>query len=109
MSRPNILIIMVDQLNGTLFSDGSTGWRHVPNLKSLATRSIRFANTYTASPFCASPGGLRGFARWRLLSAGRPAAAKTSERYMRNHMNLNTMEDSKRFPFFFSQISPPEA
>ena len=50
---PNILIFMVDQLNGTLFPDGPAPWLHAPNLTALAGRSVRFANTYTASPLCA--------------------------------------------------------
>ncbi|PIB25099.1 choline-sulfatase [Amylibacter kogurei] len=50
---PNILIIMVDQLNGTLFPDGPADWLHAPNLKKLAARSTRFKNAYTASPLCA--------------------------------------------------------
>ncbi|PVA11916.1 choline-sulfatase [Pelagivirga sediminicola] len=53
MRRPNILILMVDQLNGTLFPDGPAEWLHAPNLKRLAARSTRFANCYTASPLCA--------------------------------------------------------
>ena len=51
--RPNILILMVDQLNGTLFPDGPAEWLHAPNLRALAARSVRFANAYTASPLCA--------------------------------------------------------
>lgn len=53
MTRPNILIIMVDQLNGTLFPDGPADWLNAPNLKELAARSTRFKNSYTASPLCA--------------------------------------------------------
>jgi choline-sulfatase len=53
MTTPNILILMVDQLNGTLFPDGPADWLHAPNLKKLATRSVRFQNCYTASPLCA--------------------------------------------------------
>ena len=53
MSAPNILIVMVDQLNGTLFPDGPADWLHAPNLKKLAAKSTRFANTYTGSPLCA--------------------------------------------------------
>jgi len=53
MSRPNILIIMVDQMNGTLFPDGPADWLHVPHLKALAARSARFQNNYTSSPLCA--------------------------------------------------------
>lgn len=53
MTRPNILILMVDQFNGTLFPDGPADFLHAPHLKALAERSVRFANTYTASPLCA--------------------------------------------------------
>src|SRR6056297_1984502 len=53
MAQPNILIVMVDQLAGTFFPDGPADWLHAPNLKALAARSVRFSNTYTASPLCA--------------------------------------------------------
>ncbi|WP_420324696.1 choline-sulfatase [Mameliella sp.] len=53
MTKPNILILMVDQLNGTLFPDGPADWLHVPNLRALAKSSVRFSNAYTASPLCA--------------------------------------------------------
>ncbi len=53
MTKPNILIIMVDQLNGTFFADGPADFLHVPHLRALAARSARFANTYTSSPLCA--------------------------------------------------------
>lgn len=51
--RPNILILMVDQLTGTLFPDGPAPFLHAPNLRRLAARSVRFANSYTPSPLCA--------------------------------------------------------
>ena len=51
--RPNVLILMADQLNGTFFADGPADFLHAPHLKSLAKRSVRFANAYTASPLCA--------------------------------------------------------
>ncbi len=53
MNKPNILILMVDQLNGTLFPDGPAPWLHTPNLRKLAQASVRFQNAYTASPLCA--------------------------------------------------------
>lgn len=53
MSRPNILILMVDQLTGTLFPDGPAPFLHAPNLARLAARSQRFSRAYTASPLCA--------------------------------------------------------
>ncbi len=67
MSKPNILILMVDQLNGTLFPDGPADWLHAPNLKKLAARSTRFANAYTASPLCAP--GRAAFMSGQLPSA----------------------------------------
>lgn len=66
MKRPNILIFMVDQLNGTLFPDGPADWLHAPNLKALAAHSVRFANSYTASPLCAP--GRAGFMSGQLPS-----------------------------------------
>ena len=51
--KPNILILMVDQLTGTLFDDGPAAFLHAPNLRRLAAHSLRFANAYTASPLCA--------------------------------------------------------
>jgi len=53
MAQPNILIVMVDQLAGTFFPDGPAEWLHAPHLKALAAQSVRFSNTYTASPLCA--------------------------------------------------------
>lgn len=53
MTKPNILILMVDQLTGTLFPDGPADFLHAPHLRKLGQRSVRFANSYTASPLCA--------------------------------------------------------
>ena len=53
MARPNILIIMVDQLNGKFFPDGPADFLHAPHMKALAARSARFRNNYTSSPLCA--------------------------------------------------------
>ena len=52
MRKPNILIVMVDQLSGTFFPDGPAGFLHAPHLKALAARSARFVNAYTSSPLC---------------------------------------------------------
>ncbi len=53
MTRPNILVLMVDQLNGTLWPDGPALFLETPALSALAARSFRFTTTYTASPLCA--------------------------------------------------------
>ena len=51
--QPNILIIMVDQLNGTLFPDGPASFLYAPNLAKLAAGAVRFNANYCASPLCA--------------------------------------------------------
>jgi choline-sulfatase len=53
VEKPNILVIMVDQLNGTFFPDGPADFLHAPHMKALAARSARFVNNYTSSPLCA--------------------------------------------------------
>ncbi len=50
---PHLLIIMVDQLTGTLFPDGPADFLETPHLRTLATQSARFASCYCASPLCA--------------------------------------------------------
>jgi len=53
-SKPNFLIFMVDQLNGTLFGEnGPADFLHAPNLRELSNRAVKFTNTYCASPLCA--------------------------------------------------------
>ena len=69
MNKPNILILMVDQLNGTLFPDGPADFLHMPNVKRLAERSVRFRNAYTGSPLCA-PG------RASFMSGQRPSRTR---------------------------------
>jgi choline-sulfatase len=51
--QPNFLIIMVDQLAGTLFPDGPAAFLKAPTLARLAERSVRFSANYCASPLCA--------------------------------------------------------
>ena len=51
--KPNFLIVMVDQLNGTLFDNGPADFLHVPNLRGLADNAVKMSNTYCASPLCA--------------------------------------------------------
>ena len=54
MKKPNFLIFMVDQCNGTLFGEnGPADFLHVPNLGRLYEEGVNFANTYCASPLCA--------------------------------------------------------
>ena len=51
-SQPNLLILIVDQLTGTLFPEGPAAFLHAPNLRALAERSVRFCNAYAPSPLC---------------------------------------------------------
>lgn len=68
-AKPNILILMADQLTGTLFDDGPADWLHTPHLDRLGERSIRFARCYAASPLCAP--GRAGFMSGQMPSRTR--------------------------------------
>ena len=50
--QPNFLILMVDQMTGTLCPDGPADFLHTPHLKALAEGALRFRNAYTPSPLC---------------------------------------------------------
>ncbi len=50
--QPNFLILMVDQMTGTLCPDGPADFLHTPHLKALAEVALRFRNAYTPSPLC---------------------------------------------------------
>ena len=50
--RPNFLILMVDQMTGTLCPDGPADFLHTPHLKALAEGARCFRNAYTPSPLC---------------------------------------------------------
>ena len=50
--KPNILILMVDQMTGALLDDALVDQLHIPNLRKLIDRGIKFSNAYTSSPLC---------------------------------------------------------
>ena len=50
VGQPNILIIMLEQLNGTLFDHGPKLFLNAPHLKNQAGNSVCFSTCYTASP-----------------------------------------------------------
>lgn len=47
-----ILILMVDQLSGTLFEQGLAVLFQAPHERRLVVRSARIANCYTITPLC---------------------------------------------------------
>jgi len=51
-TKPNFLILMVDQLTGTFWDDGPANFLDVPHLRNLHHRSVNFSNTYSPSPLC---------------------------------------------------------
>ncbi len=52
MSSPNVLIIMVDQMSGTLLDEPLLEYVHMPNIKKLMNRGTTFSNAYSSSPLC---------------------------------------------------------
>ena len=52
MSQPNILILMVDQMAGTLLDDDIIDSLHIPNIRKLIRSGVKFDNAYSSSPLC---------------------------------------------------------
>lgn len=52
-SRPNVLILISDQISADALSSViGTRYLNTPNLDALAARSLRFARAYAANPLC---------------------------------------------------------
>lgn len=52
MSRPNVLLIMVDQMRGDAFGADGNHAVQTPNLDFLASLGTRFSHAYSAVPSC---------------------------------------------------------
>jgi arylsulfatase A-like enzyme len=50
--RPNVLLVMTDQLSGLALSAAGNRWCHTPHLDSLAKTGRRLVNTWCTSPVC---------------------------------------------------------
>ena len=114
----NVLIFVVDQLNGTLFPVGPADWLYAPNLKRLAARSTRFNRglyrlaALRAGAGTGSAGGDEVRSRGHLCADCQPVfglVEKYSLRldpeqlfdleidpHERNHMDLNTLNQGPK-------------
>ena len=52
VTQPNLLIFMVDQMAGTLLDDDMIDHLHIPNMRKLIERGVKFDNAYSSSPLC---------------------------------------------------------
>ncbi|MDP6969747.1 MAG: choline-sulfatase [Gammaproteobacteria bacterium] len=50
--QPNFLILMVDQMAGPLLDDDMIKHLHIPNMRKLIDKGVKFNNCYTPSPLC---------------------------------------------------------
>ena len=51
-SKPNFLIIMIDQMAGPLLDENMIGHLKIPNIQKLINYGVKFENTYCSSPLC---------------------------------------------------------
>ena len=51
-TKPNFLVIMTDQLRIDAMSCAGNQWVKTPSLDELASRGVRFCQSYCASPLC---------------------------------------------------------
>ena len=83
--QPNNLIIMMNQLNDTLFDNGPKPLLHASYPKNQAKNSVCFSTCYAALR--------QGPHRWNY-----EPHQLVSERYVCNHVDLNILKEAKRFP-----------
>ena len=50
--KPNFLILMVDQMTGTMLDDDMIDFLHIPNMRKLIDKGVKFNRAYTPSPLC---------------------------------------------------------
>ena len=50
--QPNFLILMVDQMTGPLLDADMIDHLHIPNMRKLIDKGVKFNNCYTPSPLC---------------------------------------------------------
>lgn len=81
--RPNILLIMADQMRADCLGCTGAGAAHTPNLDALARQGILFSSAYSSTPSCtpARAGLLTGWSPWRhgMLGYGRIAGRYANE------------------------------
>ena len=52
MNKPNIILIMTDQMRGDCLGADGNSYIETPNLDFLAAQGTRFRHAYTACPSC---------------------------------------------------------
>ena len=71
-SRPNIIVILADDLGWADLSCYGSTFHESPNLDKLATQGMRFTQAYSSSPYC-SP------SRAAIMTGRHPARLKITD------------------------------
>ena len=64
--RPNVLLLMADQMRSDMLGSSGNKITHTPNLDLLASDGVRFSNTFSSTPTCtpARAALLTGLSPW---------------------------------------------
>jgi choline-sulfatase len=89
-SRPNIVVIMIDDLNDWVGCLGGNAQVKTPNIDRLARRGILFANAHVQATFCTP-------SRVSLLSGLQPASTGVHELFQR-YDQIEALRDRPPFP-----------
>lgn len=89
-SRPNIVVILIDDLNDWVGCLGGNAQVKTPNIDRLARRGVLFANAHVQATFCTP-------SRASLLSGLQPATTGCYE-LLQRYDELETLRDRPPFP-----------
>jgi len=100
MSKPNILLFMVDQLTSFVLNSYSGSVCKTPNIDALAERGTVFENTYCPYPLCAPSrfGMMSGRLPSRIGAYDNGCTLPATERLLHLYIGQNALRWPRSIP-----------